>query len=544
MTPFHDRPWTELYPPSVQAMQTIPAITLGQMLAHSREQFSGRTAMTFEGKTWSFESLPRQANAFARLLMHEGLAGGDRVAIVLPNRPEYVVAIFGIVLAGGVVVQVNSRYPAAEMRRILDDAGATFVIATDETAHHCSPGEPTFLDRKLIRVDTTGFSADSAPGMPYTRLDQYLGFAPLHPAADPEDVAVLQYTGGTTGAAKGVMLTHRNLVSNVEQRYAVTYGLVDVPAGAKTVNVLPMCHVYSLTAITLLAIRSGMHMLLIPEFRAAEMLETIRTEKPYVFSGVPTMYASLNRAPGLETSGLENVAIFNSAGAGFPLEQIEQFERNSGGRIIEGFGISEASPSTHLNPMFAPRKVGSIGIPIPLTDARIVDQNGATTDELPVGEIGEMIIHGPQVMKGYSNRPEQSAETMRDGWLLTGDLATMDEDGYFFIVGRKKDMIVTNGFNVYPAEVEQVLARFPGMLEAAVVGQDDEHRGEKVIAYITLEPGLSVNDEKLDAHCRQQLAGYKIPREYIRVESLPRTAVGKIAKNKLSRITHPVSGAK
>ncbi|MDQ1060729.1 long-chain acyl-CoA synthetase [Arthrobacter globiformis] len=544
MSPFHDRPWTHLYPPSVQAMQSIPETTLGELLSLSRERFANRVAMTFEGRTWSFQDLHRQAHALARLLINQGLTRGDRVAVVLPNRPEYVAAIFGIVLAGGIVVQVNCRYPAEEIRRILEDSGAAIVVATGEAAQRCSPGETEFLGRKLIRVDTAGESSPALPGTPYTRLEEYLGLEPLQPASDPSDVAVLQYTGGTTGAAKGVMLTHRNLIANVEQRFAVTYGLLDVPEGAKTVNVLPMCHVFALTAVTLLAVRSGMNQLLIQDFRAAEMLTTIRDEKPYVFSGVPTMYTALNREPGVGTSGLDAVAIYNSAGAGFPLEQIEQFERNSGGRIIEGFGISEASPSTHLNPLFAPRKVGSIGIPLPLTDVRVVHQDGGNLEELPVGEIGEMIVRGPQVMKGYWNRPEQTAETLRDGWLLTGDLATMDEEGYFFIVGRKKEMIVTSGFNVYPAEVEQILTKFPGMLEAAVVGRDDEYRGEKVIAYITLEPGLSVTDEELDAHCRKHLAGYKVPREYIRLDRLPRTPVGKIAKNELPRVTHPVSGAK
>ncbi|WGM22926.1 long-chain fatty acid--CoA ligase (plasmid) [Paenarthrobacter sp. OM7] len=543
MSPSHDQPWTKLYPPSVQQMHSTPDVTLGDMLAESRARYSDRTAMTFEGRTWTFEELHQQAHAFAKLLIQNGLRPGDRVAIVLPNRPEYVTAIFGVTLAQGIVVQINNRYPAEEIRRILDDSGADLVIATDETVSRCSPEEPGFLGRRLIRVDTVQ-GGDDHPGTAFSDLEQFLGTGPLQSAAEPADVAVLQYTGGTTGAAKGVMLTHRNLIANVEQRYAVTYGLLDVPVGAKTVNVLPMCHVFALTAVTLLAVRSGMNQLLIQDFRPAQMLATIRDEKPYVFSGVPTMYTALNRDPGVNTSGLDQVAIFNSAGAGFPLEQIKQFEHNSGGRIIEGFGISEASPSTHLNPLYADRKVGSIGIPLPLTEVRVINQSGDGVHELPVGEIGEMIVRGPQIMKGYWNRPEQTAETLRDGWLLTGDLARMDEDGYFFIVGRKKEMIVTSGFNVYPAEVEQILAKFPGMLETAVVGRDDEYRGEKIVAFITLEPGLTVTDEELDAHCRQHLAGYKIPREYARLSALPRTAVGKIAKNQLPLGTIASAGGK
>ncbi|QHK22602.1 long-chain-fatty-acid--CoA ligase [Pseudarthrobacter psychrotolerans] len=528
-----ERPWMALYPESVRALQSVPDMTLGDMLTESRRRFGSRTALTFEDQTWSYDDVYAQSHAFARLLRKEGLASGDRLAVILPNRPEYIFAIFGTVLAGGIVVQVNVRYPAEEMRRILDDAGAEFVVTTDEAVMRCSPGETSFLGRKLFRVDLTEVPGTQA-GTPLSILSEHLDGAPVMCDRKATDVAVLQYTGGTTGAAKGVMLTHRNLIANIEQRYAMTYGLLETPPGAKTINVLPTCHVYGLTAVTLLAVRSGMNQILVSDFKAAEMLRIIKREQPYVFSGVPTMYAALNREPAVAESGLGKVTIYNSAGAGFPQEHLELFERKSGGKIIEGFGISEASPSTHLNPvLFADRRVGSIGIPVPLTDVRIVDKDGAGIQELPVGEVGEMIVKGPQIMKGYWNRPDLTKETLRDGWLLTGDLATMDEQGYFYIVGRKKEMIVTSGFNVYPAEVEQVLTRFPGILEAAVVGTPDEYRGESVEAFITLEPGAVISDEELDAHCRKHLAAYKVPRKYSRLDSLPKTPVGKIAKKQL-----------
>ncbi|XAS68646.1 long-chain fatty acid--CoA ligase [Micrococcaceae bacterium Sec5.7] len=539
-----ERPWMALYPDSVRALQSVPDLTLGDMLAESGSRFGDRTALTFEGRTWSFNDVYAQSHAFARLLLEEGFASGDRLAVILPNRPEYIFATFGTALAGGIIVQVNVRYPAEEMRRILDDAGATFAVTTDEAVVRCSPGEATFLGRKLLRVDVTGAPGTDA-GTPLGALTSHLGGEPVVCDRKPTDVAVLQYTGGTTGAPKGVMLTHRNLIANIEQRYAMTYGLLETPPGAKTINVLPTCHVYGLTAVTLLAVRSGMNQILVSDFRAAEMLRIIKKEQPYVFSGVPTMYTALNREPEVAQSGLDKVTIYNSAGAGFPREHLELFERKSGGKIIEGFGISEASPSTHVNPvLFADRRVGSIGIPIPLTDVRIVDKDGAGTEELPAGEVGEMIVKGPQIMKGYWNRPDLTEEALRDGWLLTGDLATMDETGYFYIVGRKKEMIVTSGFNVYPAEVEQVLTRFPGVLEAAVVGVPDEYRGESVAAFITLEPGASISDKELDAYCREHLAAYKVPRNYSRLDTLPRTLVGKIAKNLLPTVTGTAADVK
>ena len=528
-----ERPWMSCYPESLKALQSVPEMTLGELLAASRERFNDQTALSFEGNTWSFEDVYNEAHSFARLLQKEGFSAGDRLAVILPNRPEYVVAIFGTVLAGGIVVQVNVRYPAEEMRRILDDSGATFVVSTDEATVRCSSAEPGFLGRKLIRVDLgTEPATDAGIGM--SALSEFRGAGPVDISRSPSDVAVLQYTGGTTGAAKGVMLTHRNLIANIEQRWAMTYGLLKTPVGSKSINALPMCHAFGLTTVTLTAIRSGLNQIMVSEFDAGKMIQIFKDEKPYVFSGVPTMYLALNRAPGIESCGLEAVRIFNAAGAGFPLEVMEQFERRSGARVIEGFGISEASPSTHANPFFAERRVGSIGIPYPLTDARVVDKDGKSLEELPVGEVGEMVIKGPQVMKGYWNRPEETAKTLRDGWLMTGDLARMDEDGYFYIVGRKKEMIITSGFNVYPAEVEQVIARYPGVLEVAVIGLNDEDKGEIVAAYLVVEPGIVVSDEELNAYCRKHLAGYKVPRLYVRHDSLPRTHVGKIAKNSLS----------
>ncbi|MDV6280134.1 long-chain fatty acid--CoA ligase [Rhodococcus jostii] len=534
MSALDDQPWTSLYPAAVDELDIPTGMSLIDLLHSSRDRYADQTALTFEDRTWTFDELSVQSHAFAHLLAEHGFGRGDRLAIVLPNRPEYVFALFGTVIAGGIVVQVNHRYPAEEMRRILDDAGASMVITTDATLDRCARGDgQSFLGRQVIRVDTEPNHRARLRGIAAGSARDFLLRPPLNVAVDSSEVAVLQYTGGTTGAAKGVMLTHRNLVANIEQRFAVTYALFDLPDNAKTINVLPMCHVYGLTCVTLTSVRGGMNQILIPEFDAKAVLEIIRDQRPAVFTGVPTMYTALTRTPDIDASGLDQVTIYNSAGAGFPLEQIEQFEAKTGGRIIEGFGISEASPSTHLNPVFSERRVGSIGIPMPLTDVRIVDRDGHDTIPLPVGEVGEMIIRGPQVMAGYWNQPALTDAALREGWLLTGDLAHMDEDGYFYIDGRKKELIVTSGFNVYPAEVEQVLARYPGILEAAVIGVPDPYRGEAVCAYLVHDPDRPVSEADLNEHCRRFLVGYKVPREYRFVPALPRTPVGKIAKNKL-----------
>lgn len=541
MSVIDQQPWAPRYPSTVDDLVLPDHANLVDLLRDASDRYGAATALSFADRTWSFAETHRNSHAFARLLLERGFARGDRLAIILPNRPEYVFAFFGTLIAGGIVVQVNHRYPAAEMRRILDDSGTSIVITTDEVTGRCAPDAPTFLGRELILVTTEPDAGGSGAtgAVPFERVADFLAAGPVVADVEPSDVAVLQYTGGTTGGAKGVMLTHRNLAANVEQRFAVTYALFDIPQGATTINVLPMCHVYSLTCVMLSSIRCGLNQILLPEFNPVEMLAIIRDRSPYVFTGVPTMYMALNRTPGVEAAGLDRVGIYNSAGAGFPLEQIEQFEGRTGGRIIEGFGLSEASPSTHLNPLTDERRVGSIGIPLPLTDVRIVDKDGTDTVSLPVGEVGEMLIRGPQVMAGYWDQPEATAAALRDGWLCTGDLAHMDGDGYFYIDGRKKDMIISGGFNIYPAEVEQVLFRFPGVLEAAVVGEPDPYRGETVCAYLVTDSTRAVREAELDEYCRRFLAGYKVPRSYRFVPDLPRTPVGKIAKNKLAEIYKP-----
>ncbi|NYT26027.1 long-chain fatty acid--CoA ligase [Alcaligenaceae bacterium] len=525
------RPWTKFYPPSAQAPLDFSGRRLPEMLASAATRFGDAPALTAGAVKWSFLRLRREALAYAGLFREAGVAGGARVAILLPNMPEYVAALFGAWLAEGTVVQVNPAYVAPEIQRILAHAGARVLVTTgDQIEKLRADGQPLGL---------TVFQVDEAEGL--RRVQGPCGVPYEERAAWPDqsaDLALLQYTGGTTGLPKAVMLTHENMLCNVEQRLRVTLGPIEVPADAKVVNTLPMSHVYGLTCVTLTSVRIGMNQLIVPRFQARSVLELIRDERPFVFYGVPTMYAAFLREADLEDFRLDRVAIYNSAGAPMPPAHWEQFQARVGAQVLSGFGISEASPSTHTYPGFIPRRQGSSGIPVPFTDVRVVRAEGGGLMDVPVGEVGELAIRGPQVMKGYWKDPELTREALRDGWLMTGDLVRVDEDGYLYVVGREKDVIVASGYNVYPAEIERVIGAMPGVAEVAVVGAPHEYRGETVKAVIVPQPGAAVSREEVIARCRAELAPFKVPAILEMVNELPRTAVGKIDKRALA---HPAS---
>ncbi|HKH39360.1 MAG TPA: AMP-binding protein, partial [Rubrobacter sp.] len=352
---------------------------------------------------------------------------------------------------------------------------------------------------------------------------------------DPaEDVAALQYAGGTTGVSKGAMLTHRNLVANVRQTIDV---FVRDPAqftGRKCVGALPFFHIYGLTCVMLFGIKLGIEQVLLPRFEVQEALAVFENHRPMMFSGVATMYmALLASGADLRKHHLHDVQIFNSGGSALPVNLKRSFEEKVGKPLFEGYGLSEASPVTHNNPPFLGRgREGSIGIPIPSTEARIVDVETGET-EMPIGESGELIIKGPQVMKGYFNMPQETAETLKDGWLYTGDVASMDESGYFYIVDRKKDMIVASGYNVYPREIEEVLFQHPDAAEAVAIGVSDEYRGEAVKAFIVKRSGASTTEEDVLAFCKERLSAYKTPKAVEFREELPKSAVGKLLRRVL-----------
>jgi long-chain acyl-CoA synthetase len=348
---------------------------------------------------------------------------------------------------------------------------------------------------------------------------------------DPAGVAVLLYTGGTTGIPKGAMLTHRNLVSNVLQ--ARSWFTQLHPGTDTAVAVIPFFHSYGMTSAMNFSVSSGTRLALLPRFQVEMTLKAIARYRPKVFPGVPTIYTAIINHPDIARYDLRSIAACISGAAALPVEVQSRFEAITGGRLVEGYGLTEASPVTHANPIFGTRKVGSIGIPFPDTDARIVDLEGGMTTR-GVGEVGELIIRGPQVMQGYWNRPDETARVLRGGWLYTGDMARMDEDGYFYIVDRKKEMIITGGLNVFPREVEEALYAHPAVHEAAAIGIPDKYKGEVVKAFVVLKPGGQATATEIIEHCKKFLAPFKVPRDVAFREQLPKSLVGKILRRVLA----------
>lgn len=522
----NSRPWTRFYPPKALEPLELAFGRLSELPPYAANTFGDAPALTLDDHVWSFRQLNQAAELFAAKLSKCGVGPGARVAILLPNLPEYVAALFGTWMAGGTVVQINPAYVAPEIDRILEHSGSKALVTNGEQIGKLKEGGIALGLTTFEARDGDLLQVGSPAGEPYDARTSF-------PDASSE-LALLQYTGGTTGLPKSVMLTHQNVLSNIEQRLRVTLGAMDVPPGASVVNTLPMCHVYGLTCVTLSSVQIGMNQLIVPRFHARSVLELIRSARPFVFHGVPTMYAAFLREPDLEAFGLESVQVFNSAGAPMPPAHWQQFRARTTAQVLSGFGITEASPSTHTYPSYIPRRKGSSGIPIPYTDVRVVRHDGDVVADVPKGEVGEMLIKGPQVMKGYWNDSAATDETLKDGWLHTGDLVRVDEDGYLFVVGRQKDVIVASGYNVYPAEIERVIGAMPTVAEVAVVGMAHEYRGETIKAVVVPLPGANVFPDDVVAQCRKELAPFKVPTHVEIIDALPRTPVGKIDKRALA----------
>jgi long-chain acyl-CoA synthetase len=502
------------------------------------------------GKTMSYSATAREAARFANVLGTLGVRSGDRVAIMLPNCPQVVIAFFGALMAGAVVVMTNPLYMERELEYQLNDSGAKTIVTLDLLHKRVLGVLPrTKLDRVIvtslkdylpfpknllypIKMKKDGADLSVAYGANVLSWRNLMAAEPasarITQVNADEDLALLQYTGGTTGISKGVMLSHANLISNTIQNMHWAY---KCQTGTERIlGALPIFHVFGLTVVMLQAVfRAGM-IILVPRFETKQILETIATMRPTLFPGAPTMYVALINHPELGNYDLSSINACVSGSAPLPREVQEKFEAVTHGRLIEGYGLTEASPVTHANNIWGKRKPG-IGIPIPDTDAKIVDPD--TGEELPIGELGELTVKGPQVMKGYWNRPDETSKVLKDGWLYTGDMARMDEDGFFEIVDRKKDMIIAGGYNIYPREIEEVLFEHPAIKEAAAAGVPDKYRGETVKAFVVLKEGASVTAEELDAFCRERLAAYKVPRKYEFRDTLPKTLVGKVLRRQL-----------
>jgi long-chain acyl-CoA synthetase len=523
-----EKPWHKYVVEGNPKEISIPEISLNQLFEQSAEKFENHTAITFENQSMTYGELNQKIKKLAGSLYRLGLEKGDRVAIMLPNCPQYVISYYAALMCGATIVQINPMYKSSELLHVLNDSKAKVLIVLDRLL----PTAESIADKTFISdIISVSFKKESAFSQLLQSKDTVVPDVPINAK---EDVAVLQYTGGTTGRSKGAMLTHYNLVANTLQSAATA--LVKTRLGEeKVLTISPLFHVYGMTSAMNLTFYNGGNLILVANFDVEKVVKIIETQKPTAFPGVPTMYIALLNYYKTYKFDLSCLTTCSSGSAPLPVEVINRFNEVSGTSVAEGYGLSEASPVTHRNPISGLQKRGSIGIPLPNTDAKIVDI--ATGEEkLAAGEVGELVINGPQIMKGYWGMPEETAQTIRNGWLFTGDLAMMDTDGFFYIVGRKKEMILASGYNVYPIEIEDVIYSHPKILEAAVIGEPDEYRGETVRAIVVLKENEELSEKELIQFCRERLAAYKAPSIVTFVEELPKTAVGKILKRKLKEL--------
>ncbi|GGO21555.1 long-chain-fatty-acid--CoA ligase [Deinococcus humi] len=552
------RPWLKHYEPGVPHDFTPSDLTLPQMLERAAQKYPDRVALGFLGANTSYRELWQNVQKLALALQKMGVKPGDRVSVMLPNCPQFVTAFFGTLLAGAVVVNTSPLYVADELAHQLIDSGSETLLLLDTFY----PRYAQIKDRVPVkRVIVTGIQ-DALPFpknllypvkarregnwvdvpsdahiLRYTELLKFQSPAPSPTPRQPGDLALLQYTGGTTGVPKGAMLSHRNLVANAEQGRA---WMTDLKDGQEvTLAAIPFFHVYGMTVAMNLSILTGATMALIPNARDIKMvLSQIQASGATLFPGVPTLYNAINNHPDTPKYDLTSIRACISGSAPLLLETARKFREITGGaNLVEGYGLTEASPITHTNPIFGEQQEGSIGLPMPGVDVIVVGEDGRVVE---TGEVGELWVAGPNIMLGYWQHPEATAKTLREmhgrTWLLTGDMATMDEEGYFRIVDRKKDLILVGGHNVYPREVDEVLNAHPAVLEAAAVGLPDDYRGETVHAVVHLKPGTQVTEAELIAFCRQHLSSYKAPRSVeFRSQELPKTAAMKILRRQLAQ---------
>ena len=532
------RPWLDHYDYWVPQHTNYPRRPLYEILRRAAAEGGDLPALTFLGRDHTFTAIKQDADRFATALVRHGIGKGDRVGIMLPNCPQYVIAVFAVLRLGAIVVNINPAYTAPEIEHLVRDSGIRLLLTLDRLAAIAVPLRGGDLETIVITALTEHAGEAKPPAaVPDTlRLCDLIASSTVvdlpRVTIDPDDdIAVLQYTGGTTGVPKAAMLTHRNIFANTIQT-EVWHHRSTERGRDRFLLVIPYFHIYGLTVGMMRGIWQGARQILIPKYDVEAVLAAIRDYQPTYFPAVPTIYVSLLNHPQLGEFNLDRVCTFNSGSAPIALEVIEKFERLVNVPLQQGYGLSEASPVTHSTPHLAKRKPASIGLPMPDTDMKIVDlETGAI--ELPIGEEGELCVAGPQIMKGYWKKPDETAIALRtdqDGvtWLHTGDVARIDEDGFVFIVQRKKDMIIVDGYNVYPSEVEAALHAHPAVMEAAAVGVPHAYHGEVVKAAVVLKPGQSATSDDLKAHCATRLAEYKRPRAIEIRDSLPKSAVGKI----------------
>ncbi len=556
-----ERAWERWYPAQVPRHLTIPDVLLTELIEESVRRWADRTAIAYYGSKWSYRRLWEESERFAAALRRAGVGPGDRVALYLPNVPAYPIAFFATLRLGATVVQVSPLYLGQDLARLLRDSSpkalvtleilypnvakvrSEYAVPTVFVARlrdfypaHVRPFVNTVLRRQN---HPTEFPTD-AWVRPWKESLAPSGPVPLAKSDPRSTVAVLQYTGGTTGRPKAAVLTHRNLVANVVQGNAWNIRLE--PGNEVVLAAIPLFHIYGLTVALLMGFASGATVVLQTRPEIRELLKLIDRYQPTQFPGVPALYQAFNRQPDLAKYQIRSIRYCVSGSAPLPVEVQRKFEELTGAMLVEGYGLSETSPITHVNPLSGERRIGSIGVPVPETDQRVVDLE--TGDRvLGPGEVGELSVRGPQVMQGYYGQREETDLVLKDGWFRTGDVARIEPDGFAYIVDRKKDMVNVGGMKVYPREVEEVLFQHPGVADAAAVGVPDPEHGEVIKAFVVRKPGSTVTEDELIAFVRERIAHYKAPRTVEFRDALPRSAVQKVLRRALRDESVPTAPA-
>lgn len=540
------RPWLRHYDANVPPHLTYPRIPLYRLLDDTAATSPSAACTSFFGRRMTYAEVRDASDRFAAGLHSLGVKKGDRVALLLPNSPQFLIAYYGILKAGAVIVPLNPLYTEHELTFHLTDSGAEIAVTI-----------PMFLDQAVALVGQTplrrivccpisdylrfplnvgqGFKENRwvrSANLTYVTLLKSLLSQPLPPDwqpadVDPDDMAVLIYSGGTTGIAKGIMLSHYSLVANAHQLQA----WVNLDAEGRMLAVLPLFHGFGMSVTMNAPLLAGGEIVLLPRFVAPDVLDAIQKTRPTFFIGVPTMFVAFSHVPNVAKYDLHSVkGIFVGAA---PLTKgiKDEFEGRSGARLIEGYGLTEAVTAIMANPYKGTQKLGSIGLPFSDVDVKIMSLDGSA--ELPPGESGEIVLRSPTLMLGYYNKPADTADTIKDGWLYTGDIGHMDEDGYFYITDRKKELIIVGGFNVFPREIDEVISLHPKVQEGVAVGIPDERKGERIKVFIVLKPGEKATAEEIIAFCRERLVPYKVPSEVEFRSELPKSMIGKILRRQL-----------
>jgi long-chain acyl-CoA synthetase len=551
-----ERPWLKQYDEGVPKTIEYPSIPLFYFLEENAKKHPDSVCTIFKGASISYKEMNETVDRLAAGLAELGVKKGDRVGIFIPNTPQFVMAFFAILKLGGVVVATNPLYSAREIEHQVNDAGIEVMIVMSNFYNLIKEVQPKTHIRTVVvtniketlppvlaflftltREKKGGFRVQLAPGDHWMK-----DLIESHKTSDrpvvevgADDVALLQYSGGTTGISKGAVALHRNLVANTLE---IHDWMVNCEDGKETVLMaIPLFHVYGMVAGMCFAIRAAASMVMIPNPRdIKDVLDSIQKFKATIYPGVPTMYNAINNNPDVlaKKYDLSTIKACISGSAPLLRETKDRFEALTGGKLVEGFGMSETPTATHCNPLFGKNPSGSIGVPLPDIDCRIISLEDEVT-VLPPGEVGELVVKGPIVMKGYHNMPTETQNSLREGWLYTGDIARMDEEGFFYIVDRKKELIKPGGYQVWPREVEEVIVQNPKVLEAGVAGIPDAYRGETVKAWIVLKPGETATEEEIKEWCREKIAKFKVPTHVEFRDELPKTTVGKILRRELVR---------